>query len=400
MKRVAIIAALLGLATGCQTSVTQERHNATKKWHRARAQVVCSVGQECLRLGQLGKAMGQAQEALALDPDLTEARMLLSKVLIEEGRYDLAIVELEGVLTNHPKLAEAVYLLGVAQEKSLRMAQALESYRRSHVMDPSSLAGVTAATEVLVAMGRTSEAYDYIKKYLGVAGNHPRVYELAGRAAMMLGLHEEAAIHYETALDLDPKNMPYREALGRASFFAGRYDAAAEVLEGLTDTDGYRAPSSVYTMLGDCYLALGRGYAARDAYFTASEMSPATPDVWTDLAKGCLAIGDLKRARLSARQALQLDGNNLDAALLFGYALLRQGQSARAVAFLTEAAARHRQSATLVCLLGRAHAAAGDPVRAAECYAEALRLDPGNNLARQLLQACEKRISMAGTETR
>ena len=57
--------------------------------------------------------------------------------------------------------------------------------------------------------------------------------------------------------------------------------------------------------------------------------------------------------------------------------------------FLTAAIDRHGDNATLNCLLGRAHTAAGNVGLAQECYTAALQTEPDNQLAKKLLQETE-----------
>jgi superkiller protein 3 len=352
--------------------------------------VLVGCAAEHLKVGQLSRARAKALEALTLDQQHLEARMLLSKVYIEEGHYGRAIAELEQARTQAPKSAEVVYLLGVAQEKAGKLDDALKSYRRAYVLDSTTLEPVKATAEVLVAMGRINEAQVHIDSYTAAAHNDPGMFELAGRLAMMRGQYTKAVGHYEQAHDLDHENLRYREALARAQFFAGKHSEAKETLELLADADGYEAPAWVYNMLGDCHMAIGRPFEARDAFRTATDLSPTEAGVWANLARACLALDEQTKAVSAARQALYLDAKHADASLVLGYALLRAEQIGRALKVLSDAAAMHPDNGTLLCLLGRAHAAAGDETKAIRCYKAALRAEPENELAKGLLSAVDE----------
>ena len=322
---------------------------------------------------------------MALDPDYVPARILLAKVLIEQGHYRAAAAELEKLREQRPESDEMHYLLAVAQEKDGRLEEALVNYRRAHALNEKNLAAVTAAAEVLVSMGKVRQAQLQLDSYLSVATDDPGMYELAGRLAMMQKEYADASRHYAQACALDHKNLRYRESLGLAQFFAGEHQRAVDTLKGLLESEGYQGGAWVYTMLGDCYMAMSRPFQARDVYQTASQRCPDSAGVLINLGKVAMALNDVSRAILSAQQALNLEAGQLDAALLMGYALLRDGQVQRAARFLAQTVAQHPENGTLQCLLGRVHAAAGDKEQAARCYLAALKLEPENRLALELL---------------
>jgi tetratricopeptide (TPR) repeat protein len=402
------------LLAGCQAQ-PDSKVELTKQWSHTRAQVAYGCALEQFKTGQLEQCSAKIQECLALEPENMDGRILLGKLLIEQGEYSQATAELEGVLRRaaqpqapppikpvdigktisppEPALspereAEVVYLLGVAQEKDGKLPQALDSYRRSLAMDPRNVCAVCAAGEVLAAMGRGPEALVYIEGYVTRSTIDPGLHELAGKLASMNGDYAKAVVHYQQACDLDSKNTGYRELLGRAQFQAGKYADAIETLKPLSSAaDKDRPPAlGVLTILGDCQMLVGRPNAAVTVYQQATELYPSDAGAWTNLAKAALACHEYARTVLAARQALGIDPDRADAAALLGYALIRQGEIHRATAELEASCKEHAEDATLQCLLGQAYAAGGEPQRAMKCYAAALELDPGNRIARELLK--------------
>jgi tetratricopeptide (TPR) repeat protein len=340
-----------------------------------------------MKVGQLDQARGKALEALALDEEFVEARILLAKVYIEQGHQTQAVKELTIVRQYAPQNAEVYFLLGVAHERSKQLDEALKCYRRAHALDNNHLDAIMAATEVLVVQKHLREAELYIESYLHLAGNQAGMYELAGRISMMQEKYEKAARYFQHACDLEPGNPRYREALGRAQFHAGLYMASLETLESLEEVEmeDYRVPVWALTMRGDCLMSLQRYRQARDAYHAASQRHPDDAGVWVNLAKVALALKDPPRAAVSARQALQQDAGRLEAKLLLGYALLQQDQPRQAAAEMHRVVHDHPDSALARCLLGRALAGMGRGDQAAEQYAAALKIDPDSALARELL---------------
>ena len=371
---------------GCNSkSVPEAKKEAYQRWHETRAQILYGMASEHYKVGQLNEAQSKLTEALSLDENHTSGRLLLGKVYIEQGQYALAISELKKIHEEIPESAEVLYLLGVAQEKKGLFDEALVSYRRCQALDETNLSAVTAAAEVLVNRGEIRQAQLYIESYMSKAGNEPGMYELAGRLAIMQKDYDTAARYYQQACDLDHKNLQYTESLTRAQFFAQQHGRALENLKTLAKLDKYKHAAWVFTMIGDCYMAIGQTYNARGAYQRAADINPLDPGGWSNLAKAALSLEDLPHVMLAASQALSLDSGCLDATLLLGYALLRDGQVTRSLSLLTQAIAHHPHSPELQCVLGRAHSVAGNSAEAMRCYATALRMDPKNALARQLL---------------
>jgi len=375
---------VVGTIAGCQNQ-QEAKIEAYKRWQHSRAQVVNAIGVDQLKAGQLDRAGTKAHEALALDDDYTDARLLLSKVYIEQGRYSAAITELEKVCAKSPNSYDAHYLLGVAKEKDGQLEAALDDYRKAQAINGTSIDAVMAAAEVLVTLGRIDEAGDYVESYVDKAGDEPGMFELAGKIAMMRQNFTAAARYYQQACDFAPKNHRYAEELARSQFLCRDYAEAAATIKNLRLSKDYAPQPWLLAMLGDCCLATGKTADARDAFLAAGEIDPSSALVWANVAKAALALGDVPRAVLSARRALSIDSECLEAQLLLGYALLRNSQAVQALAVLKQTVAAHPDNGMALCLLGRAHAAAGDAPKARQCYGDALRHEPGNELAKELL---------------
>ncbi|MFW6065202.1 MAG: tetratricopeptide repeat protein [Planctomycetota bacterium] len=397
MKKVATataVATVLALAGCGQKSLSQSKSDAYDRWHHARAKVLYGAGREHLKVGQLDKAATKTRDALGLAPDYTDARILLGKVLIEQGAYSQAGKHLEQARGQAPESAEVHYLLAVAAEKAGDMPRALELYRKSHALDDSGIAAIVAAGEVMVQMDRLTEARRFIAPYLSEADGDPSIHELAGRMAMMQGDYAEAAEQFLQAHDLDYDNYYYRESLAQAQFLAQQYDRAADTIENLLMMDGYEPPAWVYTMLGNTRLALGRHVGARDAFEQVTRQRPSDPIAWTNLARSALVLGDMSRAVMWSNKALQLDTNCSEAVLLLGYSLLSDNQAHRAVRVLSEHGDRVDENPMVYWLLGRAYSAVEEPEKAKRCYGRAMELDPDHPLSKVVADGKPVRLDM------
>jgi tetratricopeptide (TPR) repeat protein len=398
MAKWVIGAAILAALTGCQpqqqAKFSQSKADAQGRWVNSRAGMFMQLAQNRYESGQLDGAAESAMQALSLQGDLQEAKVLLARILLQQGQYTQAAARLAAEVEASPESAELVYLLAIAQEKKSDLKEALASYRKAYGLDETCLAAVQGAAEVLVAMGETRQAQMLVESWLPKAGEDAAMHELAGRLAMTHREHAKAAKHYAQARDLDPRNVRYLESLAQAYYGARQYDAALDTMGELVGREDYIAPAWAYMIIGDCHMAMDVPGKAFDAYFKAGELAPREGGVWTSLARAALAMNDNPRAILSARRAMQMDASSVEASMVLGYALMRSGQAGEAVKVLEPLAGRNPRDAMIQCVLGRAHIAAGEDESAVKCFKLALEIDPANAVAKELLAArADKRLS-------
>ncbi len=378
------------VAAGCQqpeATFDDQQQDAQARWAKARASVALRVAEHRLAAGALDEAYKAALQATQLEPDKYEAKIIFGRVMIEKGRFADAVEIFSKACSAKPKDVKAVYYLGVAQEKNGQLEDALATYRRAYGMDQSDVGPIKAVAEVLVAMGQPRAALLQIESYLPKGRDDAGMYELAGRLAMMGKEPGKATEYFQHALDMDYQNVRYAELLARAQHSAGRYADLVDNLTNLIDRENYETPTWAYLMLGDGYLARRRAKDAFNAYFTASEREPGRMEVWLSLSRAALAMNDSSRAVAAAQRAFQVGRGDINAQLLLGYSLIKNNQPARAILVLTDAAEDNPTSSTVQCLMGRAHEAIGQKSKAVGCYTVALRLDPDNVVAKQLLKS-------------
>ncbi len=395
MKKYAVIVAVfLSMAAGCdQPTVTEAKEKAAREWSQSRSKLFYGLALDFFKTGQLEQAEAKTQNALRASWSNTEAHILLGRIHIEQGLYETAIKELTELCDRSQKSAEARYVLGVANEKEGLLREARANYDHAFVLDPTNMAPVVAGAEVLVAMGKITQAQRHLENQMTGTFREPAVYELAGRIAMRLKEYDKAVKYFQQARSLDHKNKRYPEMLASAHFAAGDFTQAGEILRGVIYDRKDDVPSWVHLMLADCLLAEGNILEAKATYRQASQTRPKRAGIWASLAKVALMGNDLTLAMQGARRARKLDANHLDAAILLGYALLRKGEQKLACEVLRSAWNNHPDNTMLLSLLGRGYAETGREDEARECYALALRLEPQNKVAGELLVRLDNKVA-------
>lgn len=130
----------------------------------------------------------------------------------------------------------------------------------------------------------------------GVGPERMRAGDLAGARAA-----------FEADLARDPDALFALNDLAVSYFLEGHADAARRLLDEVVAKGDVREQQAALVNLGELYA--GEGYvSAAQAYLeTARGLDPSQPEPWYALALLADSRGDLERARLTLREALQRD---------------------------------------------------------------------------------------------
>ncbi len=157
------------------------------------------------------KAVELIEQALAVNPQLTEARLLSAGIYLEQEKYNEVAGQLDAVDRVNPNSLEAW------------------SYR--------------AALEYL--SDNDAEADNqWIERVLAVNPGYGKVFELIGDFLVIRRQYKEAGVFYQRALDLDDRLEDARSHLGINLFRLGEEEQARRVLEAAYDRD----PFNIWTV--------------------------------------------------------------------------------------------------------------------------------------------------------
>ena len=227
-------------------------------------------------------AIEAAQGALARDPELPEARVILGLVrLFQDWDWRAAEDELERAVALDPHSAAAHQWYALFLMMRGRAAEARRQLERAADIDPLS---------VIVATMRGFER-DLARDFAGSEREYRKALELdphhflgqwgSGMALQHLRRYPEAvAAHEQASATLE--HAPFaRAVLARSLALAERVDEARSVLQALEDPEGsYVSPyqrATVYEALGDREAALGcleEAIGPRDAWLVWIDVDP------------------------------------------------------------------------------------------------------------------------------
>jgi predicted TPR repeat methyltransferase len=167
-------------------------------------------------------ALDEAREAVALNPNIAQALVVLGEVLLEAGQLPTAIAELQRALRIDPGLARARYLVGCAWLEAGEADRALDAFASLAVGDVPDRSEKIAQAEAMKAEHRSNSGYvrhlfdqfsaDYDQRMLSqLSYQAPQI--LRSLADLVIPGAEQLALQLD-GVDLSPKMLEKARALG------------------------------------------------------------------------------------------------------------------------------------------------------------------------------------------
>ncbi|MEP6767602.1 MAG: protein kinase [Acidobacteriota bacterium] len=179
-----------------------------------------------------------ARRAIALAPDLAEARTALAQAAVLERQYEEAEAQFEAALKLNPSLFEAYYFYGRACLSQGKYQKAVALFERASDLRPEDYQTPVFAGMSYRALGMeearlacVKHAYEAARRHLELEPDDVRALYLGAAGLIALGRKAEGIAWLEQALSLQPDEhgVLYNCACGFA--VAGETERALECLE-------------------------------------------------------------------------------------------------------------------------------------------------------------------------
>jgi len=197
------------------------------------------------------RAAENAHHALALDPDLPEAYVVLaSHPLYTEWDFDATERYLRRALDLNQNIAMAHYHFGWYTMLSDDLEGAVAEFKISEEIDPMDVTYPANLAGIYAWIGDFEKALEEVERALELNPMYPMAYWIKGMAYSGVGMHEEAIETQEKGLAISPG---FENGLGVAYALAGQRDKALEIADTLIS---YNYPWYTWG-IADIYAALG-----------------------------------------------------------------------------------------------------------------------------------------------
>lgn len=175
------------------------------------------LGLSAWKSGDRISAAQAFRKALELDSSHVKSRLNLSRVLIEDGRPDEALLQLELVRVGDSTLGEVHRLIGRAHDARGEVEQAIAAYQRAIVLDTSDVWAMNNLGVLLVQHGRAGEALGPLARATALRPTSPVFQNNLGTALEATGHRIAAGMAYGAALAADSTYEKARISLERTS---------------------------------------------------------------------------------------------------------------------------------------------------------------------------------------
>lgn len=391
LRRLAI--ALVGAVVvfgfaGCNTPTSKENKAAAHdRWSMARAGVMYSMAKQQFEVGDLDKAEKTVRGALSTKPDEPRFLELAARIAIERGELEKAFHTLELANGYNADMPQTHYLFGVVFQRWQKYDAAYTSYMKSYDLQSDQVSPLLAASEMLVKLGRDTEAIQLLESKETYFEHNPALRVAIGRMHMLQRDFKTAARYYREAHLLAPDDPTILEHLASALYASDQPGEAIYYLIQLQQVPAYKDRSDIAMTLGDCYMTTGKANKARKVFMALTESDENNVAAWIKLGQAAWVVGDRIRAEESARRTMVLAPDRHEGYLLHGMIAMQRKRHGEAVKVFTHASALAPEETAPHILKGMALERIGDKRAAVASYQQALKVDPSDQRARALLSA-------------
>lgn len=247
----------------------------------------------------LAQAQAEAERALALNPEESDAHLVIGGVKRSLGELSAAGPHYERALQVNPGDARTLALYSRWLSAEGRTEEALRAARRAVELDPLSVSALTSTGHAYRDAADLRTAAQMYERALALVPDDPFVLQTIGMTLVMLGERTEGLRLAERLLEILPHSAPDVASVAWVYAYAREFDRAIEL------------------------------------YRRAIDLDPDDPVNHAFLANALAAVGENDEAVRVAERAVELDGEHAYVRTIRAYVYAKAGRDAAARRELT-----------------------------------------------------------------
>jgi tetratricopeptide (TPR) repeat protein len=320
------------------------------------------------------------EHGLELDPKSRAGRLAFAEALLQAGRYDEVLPQVDQLLHEDANDLGAWRVRADAHRALNRPADLLYSLQAILLLDPHHGAALREKAELHLADGQRPDAFQAFQQLLASGAPEaadPQLWLRFADLAADLGRVEEAGRAYDRAGSMDPTLVPeIATRRARLRLQAGRPDLALELLDALRVPEGVEVPASTKLLRAEVLGALERPAEAQAVFEEIRRADPHHRPALAGLGRMLLDQGHPDRARELLREGIAQGPPDAPLFLLLAEAESALGSVPAAIGVLEQAVTALPESVPLWSRLAEAFVRREEWAKAADALAHAMALDP------------------------
>ncbi len=275
-------------------------------------------------IGDIDTAQRALEEAVTINPTLSESRANLGNIYLQKGLVTDAIAQYEAALEVNPKAPKTYNNLGNALVQIDRLDRAVTSYRQSIRLDANFADAYRNLALVYNRRQQYSQALTALRQALRLDPQNAAIYDQFGEVYQ---LRKEPALgiaHYRKALSLRRNSAESYFGLGLCYRQLGQ---TANEIEAYRNALAIKAdmPAALIN-LGNAYFGQKDYARAIESYIRALEVKPDDAWIYYNLGAAYSNSNDYTQAVTAYEQAVTLDPSIGDAhyGLAYGLYMLKR----------------------------------------------------------------------------
>lgn len=269
------------------------------------------------------EAKKMAEEVLAINPENSEALILLGNAFAGQQDFTRSIETLQRVLENDPNNLQAHINLGASRFGAMQPKEAEQAFLDAVSKNPESPIALLALGNFYGFTGDLGKAEENFRKAFDLKRDDQQAVLALVRLYLAQRKPEAAQKVYEDAIAAAEDPVPLRMGLASFHMGTGRPDAAIELLGKLREERPDDA--SIATRLAELQLATGKADEAEAGADALLAKDPNNVDALTLKARVLASRQDIEAAQPLIDKALELRPNQVPAYVLKVDLLQRQG---------------------------------------------------------------------------
>src|SRR5579884_4014211 len=343
-------------------------------------QVVYSARSEIYqKQGRYKLALADLNQLLALNPRSAQAFNTRGQIYVSLGEYEKALADAEQALTLDPSLAWVYKERGEIYQQREEYEKALADFEQLVALAPQSAESYGLRGEAHRVRGELAQALADFNQALTLAPHYAFASGSRGQVYQQQGEEEKALADFEQALALDSRLAWVYKERGRLYQQRGEYEKALADFEQLVALAPQSAES--YSLRGEVHRLRGEFEQALADFNQALTLVPHYAWALAQREQIYFTLREYEKALADAEQLVILLPQSAEAYGLRGEAHRMRGELEQALADFNQALALDPHYAWAFSRRGEIHRLCGDFEQALDDFNQTLTLDPRNTFA-------------------